>query len=186
MNLMSWGPLTVIKYEDKRRYCNKRIEPSHRYMTGTLWSSVWSRLLQNVLKQGAAEVNYVRQFFQAIDLYLLQCNLKWPLSIWITGKGQLELTKGEQSTLLFPIFPTSSSNAIIPHHFIPSQTDCPLTVLLFVKWFLFSDKRWVTLNTASQWGPAIIRLEQPGDFPRVLHLTSALAQQQLDLLRSPS
>lgn len=59
---------------------------------------------------------------------------------------------------------------------------CPLTystVLLFVKSFLFSDKRWVTLNTASQWGPAIILLEELGDFPRVLlstlwHRTSLL------------
>lgn len=57
MNLLSWGLLTVIKYEAKRKYWNKRIEPAHQYMTGALWGSVWSWLLQNVLKQGATEVN---------------------------------------------------------------------------------------------------------------------------------
>lgn len=155
-------------------------------MTGPLWSSVWSCLLQNVLKQGATEVNYIRRFFQAIDLYLLQCNSKWPLSIWITGKGQLELTKREQSTSLFPIFPTFSLNAIIPHRFIPPWTGCPLiifNILLFMKSFLFSDKRWATWSTASQWGCAVTLLKRPGDFPRVLpqypliqHITSALAQ----------
>lgn len=60
-NLWSWGLLTVIKQEDKRRYCNKRTEPSHQYMTGSLWGSLWNWLLQNVLKQAATEGNYGRQ-----------------------------------------------------------------------------------------------------------------------------
>lgn len=156
-------------------------------MTGPLWGSVWSCLLQKVLTQGATEVNYGRQFFQAIDLYLLQCNLKWPLSIWITRKGQLELTKGEQSSLVFPISPTSSLHAIIPHCFIPSWT-----VLWHTSWFccswshFFSDTRYGTLNTGSPSGPATTVLNQPGHFARVLpqypltqHITSALPQQQL-------
>lgn len=36
---------------------------------------------------------------------------------------------------------------------------------------LFSDKWWVTLNTAPRWGPAVVLtlVEQPGDFGRVLN-----------------